>query len=259
LPVSGTYAIGLGPQDSGVELIETVQIALNGGYTNVNTGAVTIGGASSTFVASTTDTGSSITFSGLTGQEITIDFTGYAGNGNVYAAFTNPDGSAYWYNGQPGTWTTSGAGTFNATLVLPQNGVYTIGLGGFIPGNTGWAMIETVQIVLTGTLSNANTGTVVIGGASSTIITGTPVSSTALTFSGTTGQNVGITFTGYSGNPSIYVWVVSPDSSLFQGMWIGASTYNMNLVLPQTGTYTMDFYPNAPPVQFAETVQISPQ
>ena len=221
LPATGTYTIFFNPRTTNTG---TVTLTL---YDVVDvTGTITPGGPPVTVNITTPTQNARLTFSGAAGQNVGLTMTG-AIIGNSDASTINPDGSNLF----PPTY--AGAGYIDAKT-LPATGTYTIF---FNPRTT-----STGSVTLTLYDVVDVTGTISPGGPPVTVNITTPTQNARLTFSGTAGQNVGLTMTGaIIGNSDVSI--INPDgSNLFSPTYAGAG-YIDTKTLPATGTYTIFFNP----------------
>jgi len=240
LPQTGTYTISILPR------LETSPINGTGqplaAIFNVPadaTSSVVVGGPASTIFFSTPGQHGGFNFSGTAAQKVVfwLGFSTFASSCSNYTVL-NPDASTL-----TGPSTQCGNGFLNNTVfTLPQTGTYTIPLVPTIDRlpTDGTGIARTAVFVVPADA----TGTVTIGGATSTLAFGTPGQHGSFTFSGTTGQkivalldfNQGLTCANYS--------ILNPDSSTLvnPSTQCGRNTVS-NLTLPQTGTYKIPITP----------------
>ncbi|WP_103954569.1 VWD domain-containing protein [Nonomuraea solani] len=118
LPVAGTYTVEFDPQDekAGKLTLKTNTVA------DLAPAAITIGGATSTLTTTTPGQNGSWTFSGTTGQKVTVTFTGtsFTTATDVQVSLRKPDGTALGSN------TYCGRNCTISAVTLPATGTYTI-------------------------------------------------------------------------------------------------------------------------------------
>jgi len=202
------------------------------------TGTISTGGPSVTTTISSSGDTANISFDGTAGQRLGLALSnvtiGASQFASVYVTVLKPGGSTL---STPGWVGTSGAETDFPEL--PVSGTYTIVLD---PdgANTGSATL---------TLSEDVTGSVVIGGASSSVTMSRIGQNGRVSFAGTAGQRLGGALSNVTlgtGSASVYVTVLKPDgSTLSTPGWFGTSNGEFDLpVLPSTGTYSIFLDPN---------------
>jgi len=117
LPTTGTYTIVVDPVST---VTGSLPVTLYNVPADPST-SVTIGGASATLTTTTPGQNAQATFSGTSGQQVTVHLTSNS-MGSTTAKLLKPDGSQL-------TSTTSSASSFNlATQTLPTTGTYTISI-----------------------------------------------------------------------------------------------------------------------------------
>ncbi|MEX0817471.1 MAG: PA14 domain-containing protein [Gaiellales bacterium] len=206
---------------------------------DVNT-SITIGGDSATVTLTNSGDVGYITFSGTTGQNLGLGLSdvtiGTSSSTSAQAWVRKPDGSnlvwpAMWFG-------TSGSEMDLPTL--PVDGTYTIVIDPY-SSNTGSVTL---------TLSEDVTGSITVGGSSTSVTMSRIGQNGRVTFSGTAGQNLGLggsnVTIGTSGCCTAIVSVLKPDGSTLQNAdWIGPSGSELDLVtLPVSGTYTIFIDPD---------------
>src|SRR5262249_55355798 len=114
LPVSGTYSIGVDPLD-----IRTGNMTLTLYDATDFSGSTTVGGSSVAITISSPGQNGQVTFSGTSGQQVTVHVTSNTVAG-VTVKLLKPDGSQL-------TSSFSSSSSFNLTQqTLPTTGTYTI-------------------------------------------------------------------------------------------------------------------------------------
>ena len=233
--------------------IDTQTLAMAGTYTvfvdyvGKNTGSVTLtlydvpadvsgtitpGGSSVTFSTSTPGQNGAYTFSGTAAQRVSVYVSGVT-IGNVNVGIKNPDG----------TTLTSSAfsilGGFIEPATLGSTGTYSV----FVDptgANTGNATLNLY------TVAADVSGTLTINGSAVNVSTTSPGQNGALTFSGTSGQNVTVRITNSDfRTPSnavstVTVKLLRPDGSVMTSTTSSSATFNLTTqALTTTGTYTV--------------------
>lgn len=211
LPANDTYTIFVDPGAS----TGSVTLTLSDDLTDT----ITVGGSSKTVTISRAGQNERLTFSGSAGENLGLGLTGstmsgmvslYKSNGSrlVWGSFLTPGSDANWMD-------------------LPANDTYTILVD---PG------VKTGSTTLT--LSDDLTDTITVGGSSKSVTISRPGQNERLTFTGTTGENLGLGATGstISGDVSLY----TPDAAKVDsgGLLTGGSSQNW-ADLPTNGTYTV--------------------
>jgi hypothetical protein len=223
LPTSGTYTVVVDPAG-----LSTGNMTLT--LTSPLTGTVTLDGASLPISLTKPGQTARYTFSGTSGQWVSIGFT------SVTIAFSTvtllkPDGATLASN----TIGTAGGG-LEPPSTLPTTGTYTIVVD---PSGTNTGNITlTLMAYLSGTLNLDGTPT------TSTIST---IGQNALyTFTGTAGQWVSLGMTSVTITSStVTLW--KPDGTQLASTTIGTSGGSLDptTALPTTGTYTVTVNPVA--------------
>jgi YD repeat-containing protein len=228
LPVTGTYTVFVDPQGTGTG---SITVLLNS-FADV-TGAISAG---TSLTATTTTPGQNAfyTFSGTTGQQVSINLSGstYVGC-NAVVSIVKPDGttlvSAGICNGSTG---------FLDSQTLPASGIYKVKVDpqGTTTGSVTLLMNSFADV--TGTIS---------AGTALTTTTTTPGQNALYTFSGTTGQQVSINLSGstYVGCNAVIVSILKPDGTTLAsaGICNGSTGFLDSQTLSTTGTYTVKVDP----------------
>lgn len=168
-------------------------------------------------------------FDGVKGQKVGV------GVSNVVFS---PSGSANFYVKKPNgedliTGVYFGPGGQGASLpALPVTGTYTIMI---VPSST-------ASVSLTVSVSQDITGTIVPGGAPTTVATTFPGQGADVTFAGTQGQRVSLKISGVTitGGNHMMVSILNPDgSNLVVDSWVSGPDFIDVQSLPVSGTYTI--------------------
>jgi YD repeat-containing protein len=219
LGVTGTYTIMVDPQST-----NTGNMTLNL-FNVVNvTGTISAGGTTPITIV-TPGQNAEVTFTGASGQHVSLSVSGVTVPGFTTYRVKKPDGSEL----ASGSLDTSGG--FLEIPYLPATGTYTILVD---PSDAG-----TGNIVLTLNDATDITNTITPGGAAVVITTTVPGQNARLTFSGTPGQRIAV---NVSTNFSV-CWtltILKPDgSNLFSNFGCGGSLFVDPQQLPVSGTYTI--------------------
>ncbi|MGC4062294.1 MAG: hypothetical protein QM749_16175 [Aquabacterium sp.] len=229
LPTTGTYIVRVSPPGTSSA---TATLTLSSEVT----GTLVANGASSTFATTRIGQDARYSFSGTAGQNVSVVWNGATFPGTwTYITVYKPDGtqlnSSYF-----------GAGYSNVDgrldlVNLPATGTYTVYVDPY-GASTG-------QVTLS--LKANATGTLAIDGAT-TAVTLAAGQSGDYSFSGTSGQRLGLGVSAVTTTPtggSVSVQVYKPDgTSLTSCSSYGSSGGNCNLtVLPTTGTYIVRVSP----------------
>lgn len=225
LPATGTYKILVDPTT-----YATGNLTLNLYSVSDYTGTIAAGGSAVTPSLSTPGQNGTLTFSGTSGQRISLKgtngMTGQILGCDVNVSIKNPDGSTL---ASPTCMEGSG---FIDVQTLPVTGTYTILVDpvSFATGNLTLNLYD---------VPADTTGTVTIGGAAVAVSPGTPGQNGTLTFSGTANQQVTVRMTGNTlGN--LTVKLLKPDGTQLTSTTSVLSSFNLaTQTLPTTGTYTI--------------------
>ena len=241
---NGTTLASLGSVGTGGGFIDTKTLGTTGTYTimvdpaSTNTGSMTLNlfnvvnvtatitaGGTTPITISTPGQNAEVTFTGASGQHVSLNIGSVTIAGTTTYTVKKPDGS---------TLASGGFGTSGGFLeipYLPTAGTYTILVdpSGASTGN------------VTLTLNDATdaTDTITPGGAAVVITTTVPGQNARLTFSGTSGQGIAVNATT---NFSV-CWtlaIIKPDgTNLSSTFTCGASLFIDPQQLPVSGTYTI--------------------
>jgi hypothetical protein len=236
LPVTGPYSIVVDPVSTATGSLTLTLYDVPAD----SSGTIAAGGSAVTVAATTPGQNPTLTFSGTTGQKVSLQGTNGTISGRVIGCDVNvsilkPDGSVL-----VGLTCMEGSGFIDVTT-LPVTGTYTI----------------VVDLVSTGTGSLTLTlyevpadisGTITAGGSSVTVTTATPGQNAALTFAGTAGQRISLLGTNatYGGTDfvcDVDVSIVNPDSSVLAATCMEGGKFIDVKTLPATGTYTVKVAP----------------
>jgi YD repeat-containing protein len=229
LPTTGTYTVLVDPQGTGTG---SITVLLNS-FADV-TGTITAGTALTT-TTTTAGQNALYTFSGTTGQQVSINLSSstYTGCNALIVSILKPDNTTL---GSAGICNSS-TGLLDS-LTLPTNGTYTVKID---PQGTG-----TGSVTLLMNFFADVTGTISAGTALSATTT-TPGQNALYTFSGTTGQQVSINLSSstYTGCNALTVSILKPDNTTLASTSLcnTATGFLDSQTLPSTGTYTVKVDP----------------
>lgn len=220
LPVSGTYTIIANPAGSatGNWTLTLYNVAAD------IAGTITPGGAPVAITITTPGQNARLTFSGTTGQKVSLNFTAVTIS-VFYVSINNPDGTTLL---SPTGVSTSGK--LIEPLTLPANGTYTIledPTGSYIGGAT-LTLYTVVDI----------SGTITPGGSSVTATITTPGQNARYTFAGTVGQRISMLMTSVTTSCNVNIY--KPDGTILAGYQNpGSGAFIDAQTLPAAGTYTI--------------------
>ncbi|HEX5107373.1 MAG TPA: hypothetical protein VFV95_02965 [Vicinamibacterales bacterium] len=234
LPVTGTYTVLVDPTSVNTG---TVTVAA---YDLVDvTGPIVTDGTPVSVPITTPGQTGRFTFTGTTGQRISVKLTAAFGLGGKWPlALLKPDGSTLAQVNELGNGIT---GEFIDPATLPVTGTYTV-LVDPTSVNTGTVTISAYDVV-------DLTGSITVGAPAISVAITTPGQNALYTFAGTAGQvinNVTLTATfGLGGNWTLAL--LKPDgSTLASSTPLGGGTTTAVIgtqTLPVAGTYTVFINP----------------
>ena len=229
IPTTGTYTVRVDPQGT---TTGSITLLLNT-FADV-TGTITAG---TPLTATTTTAGQNAlyTFSGTTGQQVSINLSGstYVGCNAVVVSILKPDNTAL---GSTGICNSSTG--FLDSLTIPTTGTYTVKVDpqGTTTGSVTLLLNSFADV--TGTIAPAT---------ATTITTTVPGQNALYTFSGTAGQQISVNLTSstYTGCNAVTVSILKPDNtSLGSTSLCNTTSGSINtLTLPTAGTYTLKVDP----------------
>jgi YD repeat-containing protein len=225
LPTTGTYTVLVNPQGT---TTGSITLLLNT-FADV-TGSITAG---TNLTATTTTAGQNAlyTFSGTTGQQVSITMTSstYTGCNAVVVSILKPDGTQLGAAG-----ICNGSSGLLDSQTLPSTGTYTVKVDPQGTTTGGVTLLLNTFADVTGTIT---------AGTPLSVNTTTAGQNARYTFSGTTGQQVSITMSGstYTGCNAVVVSILKPDGTQLSaaGICNGTSGFLDSQTLPSTGTYTV--------------------
>jgi YD repeat-containing protein len=235
LPTTGTYTILVDPLSGNTG---SITLTLYGVSNTSST--TTIGGTAQTVTIGTPGQNHTISFSGTSGQRVSLTGTNASGFNTSFGCDLNvsilkPDTSVL-----TGPVCMDAGGFIDATA-LTATGTYTIVVDP-IGANTGSVTLQLYAV-------SDTSGTIAIGGVAQTVTIGTPGQNGTLTFSGTSGQRISLLGTNASGfnvnfGCDLNVSVLKPDTTVLTGpACMDAGGFIDATNLPATGTYTISIDP----------------
>jgi len=219
LPVSGTYTILIDPYST---YTGSVTFTLSEA---INVGPIVIDGSPVTVTVPRIGQHAYLTFSGTAGQKLGLGVSANTMSGSNTNTYVNkPDGALLTWDGFTGTG-------MNLDMTLPVSGTYTIVLNPYST-STGSVTYVLSEVI--------NAGTIGINDSSVTVTVPRIGQQADLTFDGSSGQSLRLTFnsnTMTTGSTNTYVF--KPDGS--QLTWSGNTPTGgyLDMTLPVTGTYTI--------------------
>src|SRR5262249_31032722 len=198
IPVTGSYTLGIDPFNSHTGDVTALIYLFND-----ETGTISTDGSPLSLMIPTPGQKASLTFSGTSGNSISLDISGAtygnSANGPASLKIIKPDGTSLV------SMAFSIFGNFVDATQLPVSGTYAILVDP--------ARADTGSVTLKLYSFTDVTGTVTIGGASTTMTTTAPGQNASITFGGTAGQVVSVRFTSVT-MVCLDVGLIAPNSSL---------------------------------------------
>ena len=227
LPSNGTYTIKMDPVDAATGSLTLTLYSVPAD----TTGSITAGGSAVTVTSTTPGQNGTLTFSGTSGQRISLRGTnGMSGQValvcDVNVTILKPNGTAL----APATCM-EGSGFLDVTT-LDATGTYTVKVD---PTD---AATGSVTLTLYDVPADPS-ASVTVGGSSTTLTTTTPGQNATVTFSGTASQQVTVHVTN-SSMGWVTVKLLKPDGSVLTSTLQFLSSFDLSTqTLPSTGTYTI--------------------
>lgn len=230
LQTTGTYTILIDPSGSAVGsmTLRLVDVPLD------VTGSITPGGPPVTVTTTAAGQNGLLTFSGTTGQRISMKVSGVAmtgGSNNVDVSIKKPDNITLASIGS-----ISSSGSFFDVQTLPATGTYTVLVD---PRDTSYGSVTLTLYEVPPDV----TGNITAGGLPVTLTTNVPGQNGLLSFNGTAGQritlNIGDVLLTENGQADVFI--KNPDgTNLATANFVGSSGKFINTqTLPVTGVYTI--------------------
>lgn len=218
LSTTGTYTVFIDPVSSGTGSATLTLYT----FSDVS-GSITADGTPVNVSLSTPGQNATLTFSGTSGQRVSLKVSGTTTNNSTFVKMKNPDGSTLW----SGSLSTGSPAFMDATT-LGSTGTYSVFLD---PQTNGTASLTATLYTVTD-----STGTITQGGPSVTLNLTTPGQNGLLTFSGSASERVSINLTSVSIS-SYNLSLKKPDGSVLASTT--TTTFLDVTVLPVDGTYTI--------------------
>jgi YD repeat-containing protein len=218
LPVTGTYTLRVSPRGlySGTKAITLSQ--------DLIVGPIVIGGPSVPVSITRPGQRARLTFSGTTGQRLTLGFPDASPFDTV--TVTKPDGSTF------ATFT----GNSDLSIVMPP--LPTTGTYGILV-DPRYADTRTMTL----TLSEDVTGSIVVDGSALSLSLARPGQVARVTFSATAGQRLNLAVS--NANLSTSLSILKPDGSTWATSTVSSGSVMDTAPAPITGTYTIVLNPAA--------------
>lgn len=232
LPLAGTYTITIDPTAAATGSLTLTLYDVPADAT----GSITAGGSAVTTSTSTPGQNASRTFSGTSGQRISLrgtngTYTGTAFVCDVNVTILNPNGTVL----APATCM-EGSG-FADVRTLGTTGTYTIQTDPYLAA-TGSLTLQLYDVPADPTSS------LTLNGAATTLTTTTPGQNATWTFSGTSGQQATV-HVGTSSIGWVTVSLLKPDGTTLTSQLGFFGGWNLSTqTLPTTGTYTIKVDPD---------------
>jgi YD repeat-containing protein len=227
LPSTGTYTVLIDPTGTSTG---NMTLALYDVPADI-TGSISAGGSSVTVTITAPGQNAVLTFSGTAAQRVSLRMTSVTISTSS-VQIRKPDGIAL------AALSVGTSGDFIDTQTLPTTGSYTILIN----------PVGTYTGSMTLTLYNVPsdvTGSLTIGGSAVPVTITTPGQNGALTFAGTTGQQVTVHMTSNT-IAVVTVKLLRPNGSIQTLSSSGSSSFNLSTqTLGVTGTFTVVIDPSA--------------
>lgn len=243
LPLSGNYTIVMNPTgaSTGSANFALFEVPADTSAT------IAAGGAALTQATTVPGQNMRLTFSGTTGQRISLNVTAIASTISCPSyAILNPDGSNL-----VAPVTKCGASNFIDLTTLPQSGSYTIIF------NPSGANIGSATFTLYDVPADI-AATTVIGAAALTVTTTVPAQNAIVSFSGAAGQQVTVRVTGNTMGCPVFSLRKPDGSTLVSTTACGASQNLAQQVLATAGTYSVKADPSGANIGSANIAVTSP-
>jgi subtilisin family serine protease len=228
LPATGTYTIVADPQDTA---IGSMTLALFEVPPDL-TGTTIAGGPAASFATTAPGQNARISFEGRAGQLVSLKLSAVT-IANSYVSILKPDGTQLGGNAYVGT-----SGGFLDARTLPVAGTYTILLD---PQEAATGSATLALYDIPGDVS----GTLTLGGPPLTAAFAIPGQNGGITFSGTAGQKINLTFSGVSVLFSFFSVLNPNGSTLVSNTMLFTSGRTVTATLPADGTYTITIDPQS--------------
>jgi subtilisin family serine protease len=228
LPATGMYTIVADPQDTAIGSMTMALFEVPPDLA----GTMIAGGPAATFATTAPGQNARISFDGRAGQLVSLKLSSVS-IANSYVSILKPDGTALGGNAYVGT-----SGGFLDARTLPVAGSYTILLD---PQEASSGSATLTLYDIPGDLS----GTLTLGGPPLNANFAIPGQNGRITFAGTAGQRINLTFSGVSVLFS-YFAVLNPNGSpLVSNTFLFTGGRTVTATLPADGTYAITIDPQS--------------
>ncbi len=227
LVLAGTYTLVVDYSSSRTGSVELTLYTVPADLT----GTIAINGSAVTVSPSTPGQNGVLTFAGTAGQRVSLYITGVSMTATV--SIRSPGGATL------GSAIVTALPGFIEPVTLATTDTYTV----FV--DPSGSMTGSVTLNLYATAADVS-GTLTVGGAAVIVTLPTPGQNAALTFSGTSGQQVTVRVTNSdfrtpsNATGGVTVKLLKPDGTVLTSTTSFGSTFNLTTqTLPTTGTYTV--------------------
>jgi hypothetical protein len=227
LQIAGTYSIIV---NYSTKNIGSVQVTLYDVPADIS-GSITAGGSAVTVSTTTPGQNGSLTFSGTSGQRVSVYITGVSMTAGIsIRTSSDVELDSATVTALPG---------FIAPVTLPATDTYTV----FV--NPTGTQTGSVTLNLYSVATDVS-GTITIGGSAVNVSLTSPGQIASYTFSGTTGQQITVNATSSNFRTpansvsTVVVKLLKPDGTVLTSKTSSGSTFSLTTqTLPATGTYTV--------------------
>lgn len=223
LPATGTYTAFLDPDGTGTG---SAALTIYDVPADIS-GPIVPGGAAVPVTLTTPGQNARLTFSGTSGQRVSLYASGITISNWKVLSILKPDGTTL----TSATFVTSSR--FIDVQTLPVSGTYTVLLDPELQdtGNATLALYDVPADV---------SGPIVPGGSAVGVTVTTPGQNVRLTFSGTAGQRVSLNASGITISNWKILAILKPDNTtLASESFVSSSRFMDVKTLPSSGTYTV--------------------
>ena len=223
LPTTGTYSVFVNPigANTGSGTLTAYDVD------DDVTGTITAGGSSQSVPITSQGQNGFLTFSGTSGQRVSLKIDAGAPGGMV--SLLKPNGTSL------GLATMGGSAGFMDTQTLADTGTHTVKVDP-LNWNIGTAVVTLYSVTDV-------TGSLTLNASPQSVSISTPGQNGLLTFSGTGSQAVTVRVTG--NNMPVTVRLLKPDGTTLASQFSSSTNFNLSQqTLPTTGTYTVKVDPS---------------
>ena len=232
LAIAGTHSVVV---DYSGKNTGSVQLTLYTVPADIS-GTITANGSAVTVSPGTPGQNGALTFSGASGQRVSVYVSGVSMTAVI--SVKSPSGTTL------GSTTVTVLPGFVEPITLPATGTYTL----FVDPTgaaTGSVTLNLYDVAADGS------GTLTVGGAGVGVTVSSPGQNAALTFSGTSGQQITVRVTSSDFRTpanvvsTVTVKLLKPDGTTLTSITSMGTTFNLaTQTLPSTGTYTVVIDPS---------------